>query len=208
MKRILALAALLTASLAFGQNSVNTPTTPGTIVGLVNNIPKLCSTQNGLAIYCDSKLSDNGTSLFYNGIALVQSTTTAVCASAAAPVAAPCTAYHNSLINLGTAGTTGTVVVTSNAPAGAIFQICPNVFIKTAGTAGNITENVSWTTPNGGIPAPYLFASAALTAGYTALTTCNTVTTAAGSTFSFIIASAGGTGTPSWETEPIVTRLY
>lgn len=129
------------------------------------------------------------------------------CLAAAAPVAAPCTAAVGQASGLGAAGTSGAVsLYTSNAPANAVIQICPNIFVTTSGTAGTAALFATWTTPGGASNTAYGLASAALTA-FSAATNCATIATAANSTAAFTITTSGATGTPSWEYAYVATRL-
>lgn len=137
------------------------------------------------------------------------SITKANCLAAASPVATPCIAAQGGATALGNSGTSGTITLyTTSAPAG-MFTVCPVVWVTTsAGTGpGNITLALTYTSPGSlGISA-YTVNTTAITA-YDGFNTCNTVATKSGTTFSFVIAASGASGTASsWEYSYVVTRL-
>lgn len=135
------------------------------------------------------------------------SVTPAACL-AATSVSTPCVAYAGSFTGLGVSGTTAVqTLYTSNAPANASFQVCPAVTINTAGTAGNAVLQVSFTTPGGTARVTSSFLSVALTTAGNQIGGCSSVTMGANSSFSFAVLAVSGTGTPVWETEPVVLRL-
>lgn len=128
---------------------------------------------------------------------------------AATTVTSPCIAYQGTFTALGVSGTTGVqALYASNAPANASFQVCPAVTINTAGSAGSAVLQVSFTTPGGTTRATSSFLSVALTSTGNQIGGCSSVTTGANSSFSFAVLAVSGTGTPVWETEPVVMRIH
>lgn len=135
-------------------------------------------------------------------------TTPAACL-AASKISASCIAYSGAFTGLGVSGTTGLITLyTSNAPVGATFLFCPSVFITTPGSAGTISQLASYTTPSGAVRSGSAISpTAALTGTGLVTATCSTLAVAANSSLSLTILTVSGTGTPVWETEPVVTRI-
>lgn len=139
------------------------------------------------------------------------SETTANCLAAAVPIAIPCIVYTNSATGLTatSAGTTQTLY-TSSAPAGASFEFCPTMFQNTGtgSIAGQASMNITWTTVAGSSVTAATEANMPFqSGGFTGNGTCSTVSTASGSTLSFIMTTSGGTGTVTWEYTLTVRRL-
>lgn len=127
-------------------------------------------------------------------------------------VTIPCVAYQGTFTGLGVSGTTGTIVLYSaNAPASASLLICPNITVNTTGTGGQVKGIIhAWTSPGGANYVDYgsLFGNGvSLTTGgiYTG---CAMVVTKQGSTLSFYVTQQTATGSPIWETEPVVLRIH
>jgi hypothetical protein len=137
-------------------------------------------------------------------------TTTTQCL-AATTVNTPCLAYTNHFTGLNNTGTSGTITLyTSNSPANAQFQFCPNIFISAVAGAGNVALTITFTTPGNylGGGATFGFLTTSLTSQYGPGNTCVTIPVAANTTLSFVVAASGASGaTSSWETDPVVTRL-
>jgi hypothetical protein len=127
---------------------------------------------------------------------------------AATTVSTPCTGYEGTFTAQGASGTSGTITLyTSNAPANAQMLVCPYITISTAGSAGSVNQLFTWTTPGGSTNTNSNVSGTSLTStGYSA--TCRTFALKGGSSFSFSVTAAGGTGSPVWETEITATRLY
>jgi hypothetical protein len=143
------------------------------------------------------------------GVLTPASNLTPAACLAATTVTTPCVVYQGSFTGLGVSGTTGVqALYTTSAPAGATFQFCPTVFTGTAGTGGTIQLQVSYTTPGGQSRSSNNVNSTNLTNTGLQLSTCQTIAVAANSTLSFAVLAVSGTGTPSWETEPVVTRIH
>ncbi len=128
---------------------------------------------------------------------------------AATSLSAPCQAYSGSFTGLGTTGTTGTITLySSNAPAGAVLQVCPNIVVDTVGTAGYAVTKYTWTTPGGAAESGNNGSQIVLTTAIGTIAQCNTIVVGAGQSASFVVMTGGSpTGSPIWETEPVVMRL-
>jgi hypothetical protein len=128
----------------------------------------------------------------------------------ATTVNTPCVAYQHTFTSQGVSGGTGTITLyTSNSPANATFQICPNLFIGTAATGGFYELQVTGTTPGGvAYSNNSLVSISGTTAAKSGSPSCYTFALGANASFSFVFSLVSGTGSPSWETDPVVMRIY
>jgi hypothetical protein len=144
------------------------------------------------------------------GVLTPASNLTPAACLAATTVTTPCVVYQGSFTGLGASGTTGVqTLYTTSAPAGATFQFCPLVFIATAGSGGTVAVQATYTTPGGTSRSTSTIGPTAnLTSTGLQFSTCIPLAVAANSTLSFAVLALSGTGTPTWETEPVVTRIH
>jgi hypothetical protein len=190
---------LLVTLPALGQvsNPSIIPVTVAPSGACVANLPLRLKTPDGTLYSCQ-----NGTW----GVAIPGSSATSCLA--ATTVSTPCVAYSGTFTALGVSGTTGVqTFYTANAPAGATFQFCPTAFIGTAGTAGTVQMQITYTTPGGQTRSASPVQSVALTVTGLVLSGCSVIAVQANSSLSFAVLAASGTGSPVWETGPVVTRL-
>ena len=129
---------------------------------------------------------------------------------AATIVSVPCGVFNGTFTALGASGTTGTqTLYTSNAPASAQFQFCVVAWVQTAGSAGTVQLQASWTTPGGSVRTNTNLAQGSLASTGGAMTQCTpTIATEAGTSASFQVLAVGETGSPVWETEVAVLRVH
>jgi hypothetical protein len=151
----------------------------------------------------------DGNNVSQISFAAVAATLTQAQCLAATTVSIPCNAYQGNFTALGNSGTTGTITLyTSNAQAGAAFQVCPGLTTDgIATTGGTATMTINWTSPGtSGTNTDTI--SQSLTS-YGSNANCAYVVTKANSSFSFVVTASGVTaGTAVWETNPVITRLY
>lgn len=128
---------------------------------------------------------------------------------AAVTISVPCVAYQHAFTALGVASTTGTITLySSNAPANATFLLCGSVMVTTPATAGTAAFAISWTTPGGLVQNGAWLISGSLTSTGLSNAGCTTVVTKANTSLSFVISAQGATGSPVWESDPVVVRLF
>lgn len=204
MKKALLLMVFAIAPLAAIAQISTTSIVPVTVVpsgSCTANVPLKLLVPAGILYSCQ-----NGT---YGVTGPVPDPTPTTCL-AATTVAAPCIAYQGSFTALGVSGTTGVqTLYTSNAPAGATFQFCPLVFISSAGSGGTIAVQATYTTPGGQSRSTSTIGPTAnLTSTGLQFSTCIPLAVAGSSTLSFAVLAISGTGTPVWETEPVVMRIH
>lgn len=194
-----------------GGQSIN----PDSYIGL------LCqSTANGPWTGCNTAAAaiTSGTISGLTSLTVPQANCLSEPAGTSANGFVPCEAYNGTFTGLTATGgtaTTGTITIyTNNAPAGAVLQVCPNIVVGTAGSAGGIAFQPTWTTPGSvtlSAPGVIIISSTTPTASNTTQPTgaCATFSLKANTSFSFNVNATvlGSAGSLAWETEPVVTRL-
>jgi hypothetical protein len=186
--------------------------------------PTACGGASGCFALNDSSVAGtptSGQSYFYvptstslptvslNGgseVALQTVSTTASCI-AATTVTTPCLALQQTRTGLNATTSVSNTIYTTSAPANATYQICANIFISTSGT-GTANLGAIWTTPGSVVESGYTFATANLSSTSNNWVGCFTTISKAATSLSYYLNVSGGSGSPVWEGDFVVTRLY
>lgn len=129
---------------------------------------------------------------------------------APATVTVPCAGYQSGSVTALSATYAGSpqIIYSSNAPAGAVLEICPNLYQNSGTGTGTMELTASWTTPGGSaVTNAVLQAVVFDSGGGVGFGGCSTIATESGTTASVNVLAAGGSGTVSWEYNLVVKRI-